>query len=90
MFPTILDGANVLYHTPAGHYGAVRLDTGEIADYITFLAICRYPDRSEYYLFSCNAEYEIVSDFPFEDIPACMTSARLSCQKDIQWIAAKR
>lgn len=89
MFPSFLDNAKVLYHTPAGNYGTVCLTTGEIADHIIFLAICRYPGDSQYYLFGCNAAYEVVSDMPFDDIPACMNAARLSHGEGLLWIASE-
>ena len=89
MFPAMLDNAKVLYYTPAGDYGAVYWTTGKIAEHIVYLAICRYPVGSEYYLFGCNAEYEVVSDIPFDNIPACMNAARLSIQAEISWIAAR-
>ncbi len=89
MFPSFPDNAKVLYHTSAGSYGTVCRTTGEIADPITFLAICRYPGDRSYYLFGFNAEYEVVSDIPFDDIPACMNAARLSMQTEISWIAAR-
>ena len=84
----MLDNAKVLYYTPAGDYGAVYWITGEIAEHIVYLAICRYPASSEYYLFGCNAEYEVVSDSPFADPQECMRAAQFSDRKEILWIRA--
>ena len=44
MFPNTLDNAKVLYYTD-----------GKVADYIKYLAICKYQNRKEeYYLFRCD------------------------------------
>ena len=64
MFPDKLDNAKVLYYTPKGDYGAMYYDTGEVAAYFEYLAICKYenarcriattsPEKSR--LFSENA-----------------------------------
>ena len=86
-FPKILDDACVLYYTPQDDYGTVRYTTGEIADYIHYLAICKYEDDIEYYLFGCNAEYEVVSDWPLESVEQCMLVAKNSHDRVISWVA---
>lgn len=39
MFPTELDNAKVLCHTPKDDYGYICYDNGDIADYIKYLAV---------------------------------------------------
>ena len=86
MFPSILDNAKVLYHTPPGSYGELRLTTGETDDYISYLAVCQYPDSGEYYLFGCNAEYEVITDWPCETAQKAMDDAQFSRSAKIIWI----
>ncbi|MBE6790622.1 MAG: hypothetical protein E7535_05460 [Ruminococcaceae bacterium] len=86
-FPKILDGARVLYYTQQDYYGTVRYTTGEIAEYIRYLVICKYEKDAQYYLFGCNAEYEVVSDFPSVSVEQCMLIAENSYERDVSWIA---
>ena len=86
-FPETLDDARVLYYTQQDNYGTVRYSTGEIADYIRYLVICKYENDAQYYLFGCNAEYEVVSDSPLESVEQCMMIAENSYNRDISWIA---
>ena len=86
-FPKILDGANVLYFTPQSSYGAIYCTTGEIADHICYLAICKYENSNTFYLFGCNWDYEVVSDSLWGSIKECMCNAKDSYGCDISWIA---
>ena len=86
-FPKVLDNACVLYYTQQDYYGTVRYTTGENADYIRYLVICKYEKDAQYYLFGCNAEYEVVSDSPWESVEQCMLIAENSYDRDISWIA---
>ena len=88
MFPTELDNAKVLYYTPHDNYGAIRYPNGEIADYYHYLAICTYSKNDEYYLFCCNENYEVVSDWFDSTIEKCMEVAASSYKENIQWIKA--
>lgn len=89
MFPTEIDGAKVLYYTPQDNYGAIKYPNGEIADYFRYLAICRYSNEEQYYLFRCNEEYEVVSDSVWDSIDECMKVAASSYRENIVWIHAK-
>ena len=88
MFPSSLDNANVLYYTPAGRYGDLCLITGEIQDHIIYFAVCQYPGDSQYYLFGCNDQTEVITDWPCETLQAAMDAARSSDQAKIIWIQA--
>lgn len=48
MFPKVLDGADVLYYTPCDDFGEICWDNGEIAHYVKYLAICKYPCKNEF------------------------------------------
>ena len=86
MFPDILDGAKVLFFSIKDDYG-VMFDTegNEIAQ-IKYFAICRYDDSDEYYLFKCNDEYEVESDFLCDSIEMCMNIASDSYGEKIIWV----
>ena len=62
IFPETLDNAHVLYFTPQASYGTVCFTTGKIADHICYLAICKYENDNNYYLFGCDSNYDVVSD----------------------------
>ena len=86
MFPAELDNAKVLYYTPYDDYGAIKYPNGEVADYYHYLAICSYSRDDEYYLFCCNENYEVVSDWIDSSIEKCMEVAASSYKENIQWI----
>ena len=67
--------------------GLCATPRGKIADYIRYLAICKYENDTRYYLFGCNAEYEVVSDSPWHSIEQCMLVAKNSYDRIISWIA---
>ena len=87
-FPEKLDGAKVLFYTPQGDYGKIKYPNGEIADYFRYLAICRYANDKEYYLFCCDETYEVVSDSPWDSIDQCMNIAA-SYKENIVWQQAE-
>ena len=86
MFPAELDNAKVLYYTPYDDYGAIKYPNGEVANYYHYLAICSYSRDDEYYLFCCNENYEVVSDWIDSSIEKCMEVAASSYKENIQWI----
>lgn len=86
-FPKVLDNATVLYYTPQDCYGTVCYTTGEIAEHIRYLAICKYENGTGFYLFSCNADYEVVGDSQWESVEQCMLVAENSHDRAISWIA---
>lgn len=87
MFPNTLDGANVLYYTPYDNFGEIYWDNGEIAHYVKYLAICKYPNKDDgFYLFECDAQYEVVGDSLWDNIEMCMGVANSSHGGHILWI----
>lgn len=65
MFPDFLDGAKVLEHTKAGHFGFITDYDDDGNPYergIRHLAICAYTGHDGYYLFSCDEDFEVISD----------------------------
>lgn len=86
-FPKMLDNASVLYYTPENCYGEVYYKTGELAEQIRYLAICKYENDTSYYLFGCNADQEVVSDSLWESADECMCVAQSSYNCAISWIA---
>lgn len=90
MFPRILDGAEVLYYTSYDDFGEIYWDTGEIAHYVKYLAICKYSNTdNEFYLFRCDEKYEVVGDSPWDSIEMCMSVANSSHRGHIIWIENK-
>lgn len=89
-FPKILDNAKVLFYTPKDDYGEIYYTNSEIADYIKYLAICKYQnDKEEYYLFKCDENFEVASDSVWESIDECMGGANSSYGGNILWIEAE-
>lgn len=90
MFPNELDGAKVLFYTEKEDFGTVNYPNGEICDYITYLAICTYPNASkDYYLFYCDDKYEVITDNLFNSLEDCKKCAEVR-KKDIFWIVKQQ
>lgn len=68
--PTEIDGASVLeWACTAGKpFGMVQADSEAAAIDIVALAICRYPNDSKIYRFSCDAAWETVQDFCYSSV----------------------
>lgn len=75
MFPKVLDNAKVLWYTDRGDYGPVFYTTGEPCDRQAYFAICQYAGSSGCYLFSCNAAFEVLTDFPCDTAEECKQHA---------------
>ena len=72
MLPNQIDGAKVLFYTDYGDYGYIRYTTGIIFDEIHYFCIAQYHGNGEgYYLFKCNAKFEVISDTLCDDIDMC-------------------
>lgn len=70
-----LDGADVLYYTPKGNYGVLKDPDGKTAADYHYLAICKYPNDNNYYLFCCSENYEVENDWFENSAEACMKAA---------------
>ena len=90
VFPPELDGAEVLLYTPQGNYGSINYPNGDIADHYRCLAICKYSEDDSYYLFCCNENYEVVSDWMGSSIEECMKVAATSYMENIIWNKVKK
>lgn len=86
IFPDILDGAKVLFYTPKDNYGEMYYDSGEIAAFFKYLAICKYDKSDGYYLFKCNEDFEVESDSLWDSIDTCMGIANSSYGGNILWL----
>ena len=85
MFPPTLDGASVLFYTPKGDYGTIRYISGEIADYYRYFAICKYANDDNFYLFCCNENYDVVSDWLEDSVDDCMNAASSLYSGTLVW-----
>lgn len=66
MFPDFLDGAKVLEYTDAGHFGFITDydDAGNpLEREIRYLALCAYTGAADCYLFYCDENFDVISDF---------------------------
>lgn len=68
--PEEIDGAAVLEWAYASDkpFGVVHANNETDAIEIVALAICRYPNDSKIYRFSCDATWETVQDFFYSSI----------------------
>ena len=85
MFPDILDGAKVLFFTSKDGYGVMFDTDGNEVSQFKYFAICKYDNCDEYYLFKCNEEYEVESDFVCDSIETCMNIAYDQYGNEIMW-----
>ena len=81
-FPKELDGAKVLYYTDRGVFDPVYYPGGEIAHNVFYLAICKYENGNDYYVFHCDEDLTVVADNCFHSIEQCKNSLK---QKDMIW-----
>ena len=81
-FPKELDGAKVLYYTDSGTFDPVYYVGGAIAHNVVYLAICKYDNDDDYYIFHCDESLEVVADDCFESIEACK---RVMDKYNIEW-----
>lgn len=70
-FPNELDGAKVLYYTERATFEPVYFPGGEIAHNVSYLAICKYDNDDEYYIFHCDESLDVVADDCFHDVEIC-------------------
>lgn len=85
MIPNELDGAKVIKYTSnslSNKFGTVRIinEKREIIDGIpiTAKAICKYEGSEEYYLFSCDLNWEVIGDFDCDSLKDAMEIAKNS------------
>ena len=74
-----------MYYTPQDDYGAVCYPDGEVAAFIRYLAICKYDEDDLCYLFCCDENYEVVSDWLHTSIQECMAAAERR-KEPMTWI----
>ena len=86
MFPDTLDNAKVLYFTPRGDYGIRTLTDGNEWFRVCYLAICKYGNSQEYYLFECNEDYGVESDYSCDSAEECMELGKSLCGCGIDWL----
>lgn len=71
-FPKELDGAKVLYYTDRGVFEPVHYPGGAIAHNVAYLAICKYENDEDYYIFHCDESLDVVADDCFQSIEECL------------------
>lgn len=83
--PKELDGAKVIQHTSnsvSNRFGTIGIldENDETIDelLITAMAICQYEGSKEYYLFSCDLNWEVIGDFDFDSIEEAKAIAKSS------------
>lgn len=76
MFPNQLDNANVLFYTDRNNYGVITYTDGKVAHRVSYLAICKYNDDENYYLFSCDECFNVVADSVWTSVEKCMSIAK--------------
>lgn len=84
MIPSELDNAKVIFYTDKDFFGTVNYTTGEVFENICYLAICAYPNATDFYLFYCNGEFEVITDTLCDSIEDCMEIANHR-KNDIAW-----
>ena len=70
--PRTIDGATVLEWAWSGEipFGVLTYTSGENAAEIYGFAICRYPNATSVYRFSCNKDWEAEQDSTYESVEA--------------------
>ena len=81
-FPKELDGAKVLYYTDRDTFNPVRYPGGAIAHNVSYLAICKYENDEDYYVFHCDEGLDVVADDCFQSIEECQRHIE---KHDLAW-----
>jgi predicted double-glycine peptidase len=92
--PNELDGAKVIVYTkntPNNNYGTVdSIDENNVVlgeKNITALAICKYANCEECYLFSCDSHWEVIGDTFHNTIAEAKSWAKISFSvNELDWI----
>ena len=71
-FPKELNGAKVLYYTEKGDFAPVR----KPAHNVCYLAVCKYDENSDYFIFHLDESLEVVADDCFDSFEACKKAMR--------------
>jgi hypothetical protein len=79
-----IDGARILKVSESGNYGFV--DDELSVKEIHILAICKYEDSPEFYLFACDSSFNVLGDTVHESEEIAMEEALdLYDQQIIKW-----
>ena len=81
-FPKTLNGAKVLYYTDRGVFEPVYSCGGAVAHNVTYLAICKYDNDDDCYVFHCDEDLNVVADGCFGSIEACK---KYIDEYDVEW-----
>jgi hypothetical protein len=82
--PSELDGAKVILHTDnkkSNDYGFVIYEDHE--EVVTALAIAKYDNDENYYLFDCNLDWEVIGDTLHSAIDDAKSCAEISKKLDV-------
>ena len=68
--PKTIDGADVLDWAWSGlkPFGFIHNESGEVASEIFGLALCKYPNSSRIYRFSCDINWETEQDSDYKSV----------------------
>ncbi len=84
MFPDYLDGAKVLEYTEKGHFGFITDYDASGTPYereIRYLALCAYTGHDGCYTFSCDKDFNVISDSLWDS-----TKQAKDSYPDILWL----
>jgi len=70
-FPDKLNGAKVLYYTDRGDFDPVCYIGGAIAHRVVRLAVCKYDNDEDFYIFHLDENLKVVADDCFSDLETC-------------------
>lgn len=85
MFPKYLDGAEVIFYTNENEYGDIFYNDGRIYAKVKYYAICRYESDEKLYLFSCDAQFNVVADIDCSTLEDCKEITKNKSSIDIYW-----
>ena len=81
-----LDNADVLMVSNKGSYGYITiLDTCGKGIEVCYLAICKYPGSDKIYLFLCNENMEVETDWDCNSIDEAIEKAQKRSKNPIVW-----
>ena len=88
-----LDGAEIIVISELGEYGRIEIsgttefieiETTEFIE-IEYLAICKNKEANTIYLFLCDKDFRVISDYSFESIADAVQNANSRKKEYVRW-----
>ncbi len=78
-----IDGAKVIKLSKRGLYGNVDFKSEMKVVKIEYIAICQYENDDDYYLFACDANFNVLGDSVYDNYENAKKAAKINYEADL-------